>query len=80
MYLPYLYTTACSGSHEVLRAALSLLQLVAELVPLPQHAAVLDVVQRLRGKETFLDFGCSDPQARCEACSGQPDGGAFVHQ
>jgi hypothetical protein len=55
---------ASSGSHEQLRAALSLLQMAAELLPL-QHAAVGDVVRRLRGLEPFLDFAASDPKARC---------------
>jgi hypothetical protein len=55
--------TASSGSHEQLRAALSLLQMVGELLPL-HHTAVGDVVRRLRGLEPFLDFAASDPKAR----------------
>jgi hypothetical protein len=42
--------------------------MAAELLPL-QHAAVGDVVRRLRGLEPFLDFAASDPKARCAPCS-----------
>jgi hypothetical protein len=58
-----LRNAASTGSHEQLRAALELLQMAAELLPL-QHAAVGDVVRRLRGLEPFLDFAASDPKAR----------------